>query len=373
MIHGSLSLTSQTYLYILPMATSECTTASLADTFRSLLAYYERQKLLTADNKLTFKIRATKNVIAALVATQPPTVVTSSTQFKGLPGFGKKTLDRVDVWLQKGTWPELEEPHSPMQSSGSAVPPTPPPMSLRRDNTLIALQTITGVGPAKAKKLFDAGATVQLLQDAVQKSDEAALLRYGVTHHQRLGIKYLEDTQHRVPRTVIRTFETFLNSWLTDGCIRTICGSYRRGKPDSGDIDVLVTHPSWTTDADAQAGLRSTIDCLKTAKWLVDDLTPGDKLQTKYMGFMRIPEHPWAVRLDVRAIPYARYVPALMYFTGSKDENIRLRRKALSLGYQLNEYGLTAIKSESAPLPTCHDEQAVYAALGEAYVEPTER
>ena len=62
-----------------------------------------------------------------------------------------------------------------------------------------------------------------------------------------------------------------------------------------------------------------------------------------------------------------------MYFTGSKDENIRLRRKALSLGYQLNEYGLIAIKSESAPLPTCHDEQAVYAALGEAYVEPTER
>ena len=91
------------------------------------------------------------------------------------------------------------------------------------------------------------------------------------------------------------------------------------------------------------------------------------------MGFMRVPEHPWAVRLDVRAVPHTRYVPALMYFTGSKDENIRLRRKALSLGYQLNEYGLTAVKPGAVPVPVCVNERAVYAALGEAFVEPEGR
>ena len=135
-------------------------------------------------------------------------------------------------------------------------------------------------------------------------------------------------------------------------------------------MDVLVTHPEWTTDEQAQTGLRATIDRLRTAQWLVDDLTPGDKLHTKYMGFLRVPEHPWAVRLDVRAVPHTRYAPALMYFTGSKDENIRLRRKALSLGYQLNEYGLTAVKPGAVPVPVCLSERAVYAALGEAFVEP---
>ena len=347
------------------------TTATLAATYTRLLAYYERQKLLTADAKLGFKIRATKAIVAALVATQPPVAVTSSAQFKGQKGFGKRTLERIDVWLQTGTWPELETPHSPVSASGTAAPPTPPPMTLRRDETLIALQAITGIGPAKAKKLADLGATVETLQTAVRTNDEAAILRYGLTHHQRLGVKYLEDTRRRVPRAVIATFERFLHTELAaDGCVRTVCGSYRRGKPDSGDVDVLVTHPAWTTDEQAQAGLRTTIDHLRTAQWLVDDLTPGDKLQTKYMGFMRVPEHPWAVRLDVRAVPHARYVPALMYFTGSKDENIRLRRKALSLGYQLNEYGLTAVKPDAVPVPVCLSERAVYAALGEAYVEP---
>lgn len=349
------------------------TTATLAATYTSLLAYYERQKMLTADATLGFKIRATKAIIATLVATQPPVTVISSAQFKDQKGFGKRTLERIDMWLKTGTWPELKAPHSPVLASGAAVPPTPPPMTLRRDETLVALQAITGVGPVKAKKLADLGATVDILQAAVRTNNEDALLPFGLTHHQRLGVKYLEDTKRRVPRAVIARFEDFLQEWSSDGCVRTICGSYRRNKPDSGDIDVLVTHPEWTTDDHAQAGLRTTIDHLRTAQWLVDDLTPGDKLQTKYMGFMRVPEHPWAVRLDVRAVPHTRYVPALMYFTGSQEENIRLRRKALRLGYQLNEYGLTAVNPSAVPVPVCLNERAVYTALGEAFVEPEGR
>ena len=85
----------------------------------------------------------------------------------------------------------------------------------------------------------DLDVTVETLQTAVRTNDEAAILRYGLTHHQRLGVKYLEDTRRRVPRGVIATFERFLHKWLVaDGCVRTVCGSYRRGKPDSGDVDV---------------------------------------------------------------------------------------------------------------------------------------
>lgn len=30
---------------------------------------------------------------------------------------------------------------------------------------------------------------------------------------------------------------------LQDGIIAQACGSYRRGKPTCGDVDVLITHP----------------------------------------------------------------------------------------------------------------------------------
>lgn len=352
-----------------PATTAPHTTATLADTFARLVNYYQHQHLLTSDNKLLFKMRALKKVVVDLRSTQPPEPVTSADAFQKRPGYGKGTLVRIATVLETGTLPELAVPRSPV-GSGSTVPPRPP-VSLR-DEAILSFLQITGVGPVKAKQLVDLGATVAALQEAVRTNDLAALAPYALTHHQRLGVKYLEDTRRRVPRDVIAQFEVMLGT-IADGCTRTVCGSYRRGNPDSGDVDVLVTHPAWTSDADATAGLATTVARLRQAQVLVDDLTPGHKLSTKYMGFVRILGHPWAVRLDVRAVPYDRHAPALMYFTGSKDENIRLRRKANDLGFKLNEYGLARTKADGLPVPECVTEEAVYAALGEAYVPPTER
>ena len=156
--------------------------------------------------------------------------------------------------------------------------------------------------------------------------------------------------------------------------MRTICGSYRRGQPDSGDIDVLMTDPSWKTNDDVAKGLAETIKQLQQSQWIVDSLTQGS-VKSKYMGFIRIPDHPWTVRIDIRAVLYPRYIPALMYFTGSKDENIRLRRKALSMGYTLNEYELSKTSDLIGVVPAqeFHSEEALYSFLNEPFVPPTER
>jgi hypothetical protein len=42
-----------------------------------------------------------------------------------------------------------------------------------------------------------------------------------------------------------------------------VCGSYRRGKPDSGDMDVLVTHPSFQENGTGTAAVSAVI-------WLID-------------------------------------------------------------------------------------------------------
>lgn len=49
--------------------------------------------------------------------------------------------------------------------------------------------------------------------------------------------------------------ETFIKAEILDldpDYIATICGSYRRGAASSGDIDILLTHPEFTSKDEKQ-------------------------------------------------------------------------------------------------------------------------
>ena len=89
------------------------------------------------------------------------------------------------------------------------------------------------------------------------------------------------------------------------------------------------------------------------------------------MGFLRVPGYARACRIDIRAVLYRTHATALAYFTGSSDENVRLRGIALRKGMKLNEYGLTQ-NDTGEPIPLGSEEE-LYEALGEAYVHPALR
>ena len=57
---------------------------------------------------------------------------------------------------------------------------------------------------------------------------------------------------------------------------------------------------------------------------------------------------------------------ALLYFTGSKEHNVRLRGIAKKKGWKLNEYGLF----EGEKLIPCRDEAEIFRALGLSYIPP---
>ena len=61
----------------------------------------------------------------------------------------------------------------------------------------------------------------------------------------------------------------------------------------------------------------------------------------------------------------------MIYFTGSKAHNIRIREMAVRQGLKLSEYGL--FDAKSGDLLVADTEEAVYARLGMTYVEPTLR
>ena len=335
-----------------------------------------------SQSALRFKAKQFEHVAAAVRVLT--TTVHSADAVKDVRGFGKGTLRRIDEILETGTLAELEGEGGGGGSGGGGGGSDGGGggEATRRRQVRADLQRVTGIGPRKAQTLEAQGVTLANLL----ASTEATQTAYHLTDHQRLGLRFYHDLQHRIPHAVIASFETVLKSLLADdydfdfddGAAQAprshrgravICGSYRRNAPDSGDIDLLFTHDTWQTKAQSESGLRTLLGILREADLLVADITPEP--HTKYMGFVRVPHYAHVCRLDIRAVAGEHYVPSALYFTGSQGENIRMRRKALSMGLKLSEYGLVDAKTSAGI--ACATEQALYDTLQEEYRAPSER
>ena len=77
------------------------------------------------------------------------------------------------------------------------------------------------------------------------------------------------------------------------------------------------------------------------------------------------------LQVDLRVVPEEAWGAAMIYFTGSKAHNIRIREMAVRAGLKLNEYGL--FDAKSGDLLAAETEEDVYGRLGMAFIEPTLR
>jgi len=75
---------------------------------------------------------------------------------------------------------------------------------------------------------------------------------------------------------------------------------------------------------------------------------------------------PRGLQIDVRVVAAHELGAALLYFTGSKSHNVKLRMRALARGYTLNEYALTAL--EGGKVIASETEEEIYAALGLPFI-----
>lgn len=207
------------------------------------------------------------------------------------------------------------------------------------------------------------------------------LLNYG----QLVGIKYFNDIEQRIPRNEIKIIEKILKK-----CLKTmnkdlkmdICGSYRRGKEDSGDIDVLICHPNIKENEDLQNLkeniLLKLVIFLTKAGFIKEHLTL--KGNTKYMGLCKLNNTVFHRRIDIIFKPYNCYASSLLYFTGSGDLNKIMREHAMRKGYKLNEYGLfktkfnkSTNKLEEEYRIDCFTEKEIFENLDYKWLKPTER
>nr|XP_023027324.1 DNA polymerase beta-like [Leptinotarsa decemlineata] len=290
---------------------------------------------------------------AAGVLAEHPLRIRSGDEAKNLSGIGKKIAKKIDEILSTGKLRKLENIHSDSKNAAINL-----------------LTRVTGIGPAKAHSLVNDGITT--LEDLKKNTDK-------LTHHQLIGLKYFEDFEKRIPREEIKKIEKIILDELKnlDADYQvTICGSYRRGKVESGDIDALITHPNLTSDKiDKKIKnkmLTSIVQVLEKCGLITDTLSLGE---TKFMGACRFDsEHPTR-RIDIRLTPHDQYYCSILYFTGSDMFNKTMRAHALENGFTLNEYslrpvGVTGIPGEPVEIKS---EEDVFMCIDFPYKKPEDR
>jgi DNA polymerase (family 10) len=140
----------------------------------------------------------------------------------------------------------------------------------------------------------------------------------------------------------------------------TPAGSLRRGRETVGDLDLLLTL------ADGQAGQKK-IDAIS------EHILKYPRIeQTLAHGGNKVSfTLDSGLQVDVRLLEKENFGAALLYFTGSKEHNVKLRGRANDLGYTLNEYCLATLKTERRVAGTTEEE--IYAKLKMDFVPPEMR
>jgi len=191
---------------------------------------------------------------------------------------------------------------------------------------------------------------------------------------QRIGLKYFEDIQKRIPRGEVIIHDKLIEKSFKETYsefITTVVGSYRRGAETSGDIDVLVTVPQHINDEkEVLKYFQTAINKMVADKYITDILALGPK---KCMAFVKLDAATPARRLDILYTVPEEYPYALLYFTGSDKFNIKFRRKTLEQGYSLSEHGVKKTRTDAKELTPITTEKDIFNFFGVTYVTPENR
>ena len=230
--------------------------------------------------------------------------ITDVEQLKGKPNIGPSIIAKAEEYVNTGTLAILEK---------------------EKEDPVNILTEIHGIGPKKAKDLVEKG--IKKIEDFKGREDEL------LNNVQKLGLKYYEDINKRIPRNEIDEFKSIFDKEFKkvaeEDSKYEIVGSYRRGAKTSGDIDVIITSKN-------QDVFKNFVDSMRETGIILEILSYGN---TKALVIAKMKDKPTARRVDFMYSTPEEYPFAILYFTGSKAFNTVMRGHALKLGVSLNEHG----------------------------------
>lgn len=305
-------------------------------------ALLEFADLLSIVSDDPFKPRAYEKAARAVGGYPDDVGVLDAKGVLAIPGVGKSIAAKITDYLGSGTFPELEELRAKV------------PAGVRE------MTAIPGFGPKKAMAVYQElgiGSVDDLLA-AADAGTLASLKGFSAKTEEnvRKGAERLRTSGGRVlVSEALELAEGLLERLRQVPGVRRaeFAGSLRRMAETIGDVDLLVAATDHEPVMEAFVGFE-----------VVDRVIARGDTKTSILTRS-------GLQVDLRVIARDAWGAAMIYFTGSKAHNIRIREMAVRQGFKLNEYGL--FQADSGDLLAAGTEQEVYERLGLPFIEPTLR
>jgi DNA polymerase (family 10) len=310
--------------------------ASIAALFDELADLYE------LDGAVVHRVLAYRN--AAKAVRESPTSIAALTRegrVTELPGIGKTLEEKLQALLDTGSIPAVEKLRA-------KFPPG-----------LIDLTRLPGLGPKRARRLFDELGidSLSALREAAEqerlrdvrgfgrKFEEAVLAAFAAGVGERPAPRVLLNKALQIGEGIVEALRAEPTAHHVE-----LAGSARRLADSVKDLDIIATADNPRELLDAFAKLDVIESCS----------SPGENAA-------RARTHT-GMAIDLRVVEPDQFGNLWQHFTGSKDHNVQLRERAVRKGLHVSEYGL--LDDASATTHRCATEEDVYALLGLPWIPP---
>jgi DNA polymerase (family 10) len=285
-----------------------------------------------------FKIRAYKNAaLNILELNEEIEERVSRDDVTDIPGVGKDLANKIKEYVETG---KIEEYHKIQE---------------RVPLEMTELLKILGLGP-KTLALLYKELNVRGLKDLEKVLEGEEILKFKGLGQKKVdeikrGIPLLKESRERTQLGKVLPMAESIKKEVekikgTEGTI--IAGSLRRRRETIKDIDIL------TISDDPEKTVKEFTKLPFVKEVLASGSTKGSVI-TK-----------GGIQVDLRVVGPESYGAALLYFSGSKAHNVKLRTIASKNGLKINEYGIFKGEKKVAG----ETEKEMYGALGLPLIPP---
>ena len=292
----------------------------------------------------SFRVRAYQNAARAVDTLDSDVRDMSASQLMQVKGIGKATAAKIRQYADDGRIDKLDQLREKW-----------PPGQ-------IELLKVPGLGPKGIALLSEVLGVKDLdgLKAAIDDGRLAELPGMGERTAENLATAiermHLDSKEQRRPlHQVMPVAEELVGMLAARDDVERVesAGSLRRFRETIGDVDLLVAATDPTGIMDAFTSHRSVHEVRGHGE-TKSSIVTHDGLQ-----------------VDLRVVRPEAFGAALVYFTGSKAHNIRLRQRAIARGWKLSEYTLE--DADTGEVVAGETEEDVYGALGLAWITPEQR